>query len=288
LKILHINSYFSTSKFYKNFFDEQMNSKMELNVYVPVAKTYQLQDFEFGEYTKVKKIFNEFDRYVYFYKQYKIIHDIEKEYNIKNMSLIHAHSLFTNGYAALKMYKKYNIPYIVAVRDTDLNLFFKKMFFLRGIGLEILKSAKNIIVLSKPYKDQLLEKYIPAKEKDEIERKISILPNGIDKFWLENKYMPKTIGQKTHIKLIQVGEVSKRKNQLTSLEVVKKLNSMQGKFYFTLTIVGKIKDNKILSRLQKSEYVTYFPHVNKERLLNLYREHDIFIMPSTTETFGLV
>ena len=38
-------------------------------------------------------------------------------------SLIHAHSLFSNGYIAMRIKQDYGIPYIVAVRNTDVNTF---------------------------------------------------------------------------------------------------------------------------------------------------------------------
>lgn len=38
-----------------------------------------------------------------------------------------------------------NIDYIVAVRSTDVNLFFKYIFYLRGIGIQIMKEAKKIV-----------------------------------------------------------------------------------------------------------------------------------------------
>jgi glycosyltransferase involved in cell wall biosynthesis len=44
----------------------------------------------------------------------------------------------------------------------------------------------------------------------------------------------------------------------------------------------------MLKRIMKNNFVTYQQPVPKEQLLNIYRENDIFVMPSRTETFGLV
>lgn len=47
------------------------------------------------------------------------------------INLIHAHTLFSAGYSALKLKKECGIPYITAVRNVDVNIFFEKIRFLR-------------------------------------------------------------------------------------------------------------------------------------------------------------
>src|SRR5690606_22696545 len=41
-------------------------------------------------------------------------------------------------------------------------------------------------------------------------------------------------------------------------------------------------------RLVKYNFITYHKPCSKEKLLELYRANDILVMPSKTETFGLV
>lgn len=67
-----------------------------------------------------------------------MINQIEKDYNLYDYDLIHAHTLFTNGYSAMKLAEKYDRPYIVTVRSTDINFFFKYFIHLRGFGLGVL------------------------------------------------------------------------------------------------------------------------------------------------------
>ena len=65
----------------------------------------------------------------------------------------------------MKLKRQYGIPYIVAVRNTDVNLFFKKMIHLRKLGINIMKEADKVIFLSNTYKDQVIEIY--SKLQDE-------------------------------------------------------------------------------------------------------------------------
>ncbi len=69
----------------------------------------------------------------------------------------------------------YKIPYIVAVRDTDVNVFFKRMVHLRSLGVDILKRSR-IIFLSISYRDLILEKYVPEDLKEKVFSKSRIIP----------------------------------------------------------------------------------------------------------------
>jgi glycosyltransferase involved in cell wall biosynthesis len=286
MEILHINSYYSCSSFYKNLYDKQKDNGLDIDVYVPVPEAYNTENLNLGEYTVISKNHGKYERLIFHIKHRKIYNDIVKTYDISKFSLLHAHSLFSNGYIAYKLKKEYNIPYIVAVRSTDVNLFFKYMIGLRKLGIEIMKEADKAIFLSKTYRAFVIEKYIPNKLKKEIFNKSEIIPNGVDDFWLQNKGMPKTLSEQKKINVLTVGDLSKRKNQLTTIKTTKLLQEKGYKIKYT--VVGKIKNKKIYQQIKHEPYVQYIPYTPKEKLLDIYRKNDIFIMPSLTETFGLV
>lgn len=285
MNILHINSYYSKSKFYKNLFDNQVSNGLNISVFVPVPYTFKNTNIKYGSYTKVSPNYSNLDRFFYFKKQNKIIKDLETYYNLKKYSLIHAHSLFTNGYVAMKMKEKYKIPYIVAVRNTDMNTFFKYMFYLKNIGIKILEEASQVIFLSSSYRDLLLNKYVPAKKKRHIFQKSKIIPNGIDDFWFQNKGLPKSI-DKDDIKILFVGDINKNKNVLTVIKSIEELR--KNNFNVKLTVIGKVINNNIYESIKENDFVYYQEPMPKEDLLIQYRSHDIFVMPSKYETFGLV
>ncbi len=285
MKILHINSYYRNNKFYKNLYDNQIKSGLDIDVFVPVPSTFENNDFDYGEYSKISKNHNKYDRIIFHLKHHKVYKNIRQNYRIKDYSITHAHSLFSNGYIAMKLKKEYGIPYIVAVRSTDLNLFFKKMIHLRNLGVEILKEAKQVIFLSELYKDQVIEKYVPENLRDIIEKKVSIIPNGLEPYFLNNKNSKKILKTKEEIKIITAGYVCKRKNQVTVCEAIELINNLGIKASYT--IVGRILDEKLFNRIMKYQFVKYIPFMPQHELIDEYRKADIFVMPSLTETFGL-
>lgn len=286
MKVLHVNSYYSSSFFYKNLFEKQIQSSVDVSVYVPISKNVILPTVNLGEYTNISKNHNKYDRLFFYIKHQKIFKDIVQQYQVKAFDLVHAHSLFSNGYIAFLLKKKYKIPYVVAVRNTDVNVFFKYMIHLRKLGLEILKEAEKIIFLSDSYNNFILNRYIPSRLKKEVSSKTTVIPNGIADFWLQNVGNPKRYSEKRGIKILQVGVIDKNKNVLTTIKAVKLL--IDKGYKAELTVVGKVVDEGVYNQIRKHPYVNYKEPVSREELLNIFGQHEIFIMPSINETFGLV
>lgn len=286
MKVLHINSYYSNRFFYRNLFENQKKLNIDVNAYVPVPYNYVEPNLNLGSYTKISKNHGKYDRAIFHVKHKKIYKDIQKKYQLENFEILHAHSLFSNGYIAYKIQQQYGTPYIVAARSTDLNTFFKYMVNLRKIGIDILKNASKVIFLSTSLRDDLISNYVPADLKEQILEKSVVIPNGLDAFWLANKNKPKSKPRKSEIRVIQVGIVNKTKNAMTTANAIEILNA-QG-YNIKLDIVGKIESKNYYQQLAKKDFVNYISPVPKEKLLQFYRNNDIFVMPSLKETFGLV
>src|SRR5699024_10936915 len=84
----------------------------------------------------------------------------------------------------------------------------------------------------------------------------------------------------------QVALINKTKNQTTTMEATNILRKKSLKVQ--LNLVGEITDKKVFNKLKEKSFVKYLGRANKERLKQIYRENDIFVMPSLQETFGLV
>lgn len=234
----------------------------------------------------VSECFKNIDRYVYGIKQLKIIRAIEKSVDVRSYDIIHAYTLFTDGNAAMKLADKYNKPFVVAVRNTDVNDFFAKLFYLRRHGIKIMRKAAKIFFLSEAYRKQVFDNYVPKKYYDELYAKTLILPNGIDDFWFENIYEKEKKALTGPLKLIYAGRIDKNKNIPTILKAMNVLKE-QG-IESTLTVIGKVVDQSEFFKIKDDPRVRYMPAMPKEKLLEQYRMHDIFVMVSYTESFGLV
>lgn len=292
MNILHININYTGSALHQTMIEHLNNQSGIVNsVFVPTYdKTKSV--VKCGDYVTVSECFIKQDRVFYFKKQRKIIKSILENYDMKKFDIIHAYTLFSDGNAAMKLSEKYGIPYVVAVRNTDVNSFFKKMIHLRRHGVQILKNASAVFFLSPAYRDTVINKYVPDKLRETILRKSYVIPNGIDDFWLENanKRNPESIINRIRnekkLNCIYVGGIDKNKNVELTLKALSALNRKGWRC--TLTSVGRIADKSVYEKLCSYSIFRYVAPKEKEGLIEYYRKSDIFVMPSHRETFGLV
>lgn len=292
MKILHITNDFLGSSVYKELF----SALGKLNCKQIVYNAYNFNRVEHIEYKDLiipnckiiaRNILNIYSRLHFQRKIRLILEDIISEQVHEGVDLIHAHTWFSDGFVAYELYQRYNLPYIITIRSTDMNLFYKCFLHLRKRAINVLLYASKIIVLSPVYKSKLLDiLYSKSDLLIQISYKINIIPNGVNQYWLK-KNMPKK-ELTTPIRLIYVGRFNRRKNVLKLMKAVLLLSK---EIECTLTLVGGGGNhhNKVLNciRLHNTifKYVEFSP---KEVLIDLYKESHIFTMPSLSETFGLV
>lgn len=282
MRVLQIANGYLDKALYKNLFDQLAEIGVENQVFVPL---------QYGDHRKcldhnvnVVTCFNKIDRLLFFPKQWKTNKAISALYDFRSIGIIHAHTLFSSGYLANRLKNKYGIPYIVAVRNTDVNLFFAKQPHLRKVGLSVLKNANGIIFLSNSYKRLVFEKYTPKELHDILEKKTYVIPNGIDEYFFENT--PTAIHTITEVlKIVYVGDVDENKNLLTTMKAIELLQEegLRIKYH----VIGDVKNSEIKAAIDSKAYVEYTPKSSKEMVVKYLRDADIFVMPSFTETFGL-
>ncbi len=200
--------------------------------------------------------------------------------------ILHGHMMFCDGIICNMVYKRLGIEYVVSVRNTDMNLWFLwRLPWIRKKGIEVALNAKGIIFINNPYTNLFLER-MPLRYRKALREKMTVVPNGVDRFWHENRYKPHVITAGKPIKLLTVGRIERNKNQETVAEALKILKDYGTEAVYTN--VGAVKDEGIAKRLKKIKNISLVNDLPKERLIDFYREADIFVLTSLRETFGLV
>lgn len=291
VSILHLSTDFARQALYVQLVRVLAKLGIRQMVYVPVRTAGEVDKNRDDEIPDVQWQFsfvlNLWLKVNYFRKIKVVERDILSHFSLTDVQVIHAHFMFSDGGVALSLNKRFNIPYIVAFRNTDLNMYFKYAFHLRRYGLRILLEAKKIVFITPAYKQKLLRQYIPESHHPAIEEKSVVIPNGVDDFWIDSPYREKrSIGNV--VRLLYVGEFSKNKNIQGIIGACKKLRE---KYTLMLTLVGDYGDyrTEIHEMTSQVDFITIHPRVNDRTLLrDLYRMHDVFVMPSFLETFGVV
>jgi len=276
---------------YKHLTHEISRENIYQFLYIPIRDASHVNKNLFIN-KKIKfhydNVLNKTDKFFYFKKTRKQVKRIEERIIKKEkIDIIHAHTLFSDGGSAYKLYKKYGIEYILNVRNTDINVFLKYGLHIRPFIYNVLLNSKKIIFISYAYRKKFFS-VIPKKLKEAIEEKCIVIPNGISDFWHSKKV---NNNNNYNTRLVFVGSINKNKNLLTVLKACGELNK-NGK-HFSLDIIGSGPEEQACKEFTekikiktKVKFHGYIESVDKVK--GIMEKSDIFIMPSLKETFGLV
>ncbi len=237
----------------------------------------------FDENVVHQECYTKWDRFVFFRKQRKLKRAVEGAYDVSSFDVLHAHTLFNGGYAAYKLHLQYAVPYVVSVRSTDLDCFLKIPGFDR-IANKILANASGVLFLSESAKKTMIEKHVHKGIRDRMEKKSSVIYNGVDSFWLDNGATQGKELKGNPVRMLCVARINKNKN-IDSIVKAMDLLEQQG-YAFRLQIIGRVMDETLARELAKDQRVEIVSYIPKEQLLAYYKGADIFVLPSFKETFG--
>lgn len=300
MHILHITNDFGGTEVYRNLYQHLDNLGIQQTIFVPLNTRvrYRKGNHDFGFKTIGSNIIYStsqrwYHRYFYKDKISVVSKDLEALVDLKNVSIIHTGTLCMTGAVAFEISKKYDKPYIVSVRNTDINTYFKKMWWKRKYFHQILLSAKNVVFISPQYKKKCFEQYFDPTITLKLEEKTLIIPNGIASHFLINQ---KKVQKELHnpIRIVYAGSYKNNKNLL---RLIKAIDLLRGrKLNVTLTAIGRSLPNRKISKryidkinqeVTGKDYISLVDFKEKEGLCIAYNDADLFAMPSILETFGL-
>lgn len=213
---------------------------------------------------------------------------------MSDVDVIHAHMLCTDGAVAYELSKRHGIPYLVAVQNTDLHTYYRTFWWERPYFSKILGRASKVVFVSPKYKQKLLDHCPDENAQQEILAKSSLIPFGISDLFLSHRstHAPSF---STPPRLVFVGAFYPGKGLRETIEATDILRS-RGRSV-ELAAIGRglphrVNDQKYISGIEDMasqrpwvQLKDFMPH---EMLKDELRVADIFVMPSSPESFGLV
>lgn len=292
LNVLHISNGYAGSKVHCNLIKELDSIGISQTVYCPVRTREELGKNCFDSsktFFKYSFCIRPWHKFVYHIKCHTLYKDLTRNIDLSKFHLIHATTLFSDGALAYKAYKEYGIPYVVAVRATDIYDFIgRKMYHTWTDGRNILLNAQKIYFISASGKNAFEHTCFAKPILSQIKHKFILRPNGVDQTFLDN------IDVSSHNSKIvcYIGTFLRRKNLERVIEAISRLRQIDGYKDVTLRIIGGGDDrwNKIESLIQEhSDFIDFKGKISDKKLLiTSMRECAMFAMPSFSETFGLV
>lgn len=296
MNLLYLAEDYISSKVHHQLCKHIVSSGKNINVtvYSVLRGNIVLNDLR-PTYTDInyKTLFYHLDKSIIRYKydfSFKIKHKLlwlTNNADIKNIDVVYAATLFSEGAVAYKLFRSKGVPYVVAVRGTDINFYLKHMVHLWPLCVKILKNASSVVFLTETIaKKFLCKKWLSFAIGKTL--KYIIQPNGIEQYWV-NHAINKSVRPYPR-KLLFIGRFDANKNVIRLMRVVKSLEEQYKDIHLTLVGGGGNEHENVVAYCNK--YPELFSYVgkiyDKDKLCDIYRSNDIFAMVSHSETFGLV
>lgn len=291
MKVLQIANDFCHTKVHVNLFKTLDNLGVNQTIFNPVREASHVGNNAFeGKNTEIvyAHVVKPWHKYFYHIKRWYVFRQMLKRIDCRQFCICHASTLLTDGGLAYLLWKKYKVPYVVAVRNTDINGFMDLAPHTHRDARNILLHAERIFFISEGLKQKFeghkaVKSIIPL-----IKDKFVLLPNGIEDVFLDNI----STEVNTSHKIVYIGDFSSNKNVVRLVKAVLELRKKKGFEDTKLTIIGGGKaDNADTERIiaENPEAVNYIGKIyDKNELIRQFRQHSVFAMPSIHETFGLV
>lgn len=118
------------------------------------------------------------------------------------------------------------------------------------------------------------------------ENRIQVLPYGLDKPAVVKQHS--FISKGRTIRLLYIGQITFRKGTVYLLKAFRELTE-QG-YNCSLTLIGKIDDQYygIIKEYLQNAHVNHIAHTDNNNVYQIMTEHDLLIMPSIEDGFGIV
>jgi glycosyltransferase involved in cell wall biosynthesis len=293
-RVLHICSDYAKQHVYRELVSHLDALAIAQFVYVPVRTQAELgvnrdDGLQLTSY-RFAHVLRPWHRVLFRTKVRTVLRDLLGHIDPGAIDLVHAHFLYSDGAVALKLHERYGLPYVVTVRNTDVNVFMRLRPDLSRLCWSIVANARNVVFITPAYRDLLLQRAPPAV-RAHLERAARIVPNGVASYWLEQaptRLPTRHAGEP--LKLLYVGDFSRNKNLVTTIRAARDLSAS---LPTALTLVGGGGDGEreVDALLETGAYpfVKRLARVEeRDKLAEIYRTHDVFVMPSFRETFGVV
>jgi L-malate glycosyltransferase len=209
----------------------------------------------------------------------------DNSFSLKDINLIHTHKLTFEGLVGYKLANKLDIPLVTTLRQTDTMVFNRKPGAVETFK-PVIKSCHRFFYLIPQILVRMKRIFGEEFYEEHIEPKVVFLPNIVER---NINIKGETIGKGMLLTVLRMTKKSvQRKNLKRLLQALKSINDDNVK----LKIIGdgeyKPQIQTWIKELGLFDRVIFVGAVPNEEIDKYFRSTEAFLLPSISETFGMV
>lgn len=193
--------------------------------------------------------------------------------------LIHAHSYWA-GLVAMKIKKKYNIPYILT-EHSSIFLTQREVAKVKDIIKKSYSSANFVTTVSSSHAKLI-------KDSTNINSEIIIIPNFVDVECFRPVRLEKPNNNNN---LVTIGNLSSLKNHIELLKMLKDIKDNNPEIQFNLKIIGEGEEKENLTKFVYEnnliEEIAFLGNQSRGNIIKILNDSDLYLHSSKYESFGV-
>lgn len=292
LRILHISNDFLWTKVHRNLYIQLDHLGVRQDIFTPLRRhsnrnSNQISFTVPGSAVHFSGVLSTYHRILFKQKIRKLYRDLEACGVAGDCNLVHATTLFSDGALAYELFRKYGKPYIVSVRNTDINMFLKYKPHLIFLARKILDNASRLVFISQSNFDNFFHHPLITMFALRYWKKALVINNGIEQLWLQNRH---TASRRYAKRILFIGRFDRNKNAVRLIHAFLALRATRPGLKLSLVgSAGPLEDKVRQLAMRHPESIMFHGHVAEgPELIGICRASDVFAMASHHETFGLV
>lgn len=283
--VLHICCNLAGSTVFSQLFEALRDAGLAQTVFVPEKRAQNMnRNVPRGVPTHYARTVRTSDMLFFPMKARRTVPVIRQTVDCAGVTLIHAHTLFTDGSIARRLSAQTGIPYMVTLRYSDIEAIWKYEPHLRPMARRILRGAQAIVFLSDVSREKVLRGWFRAGEGAALRSRTAVIPNGIDPAWLDG-HARRTPGDPVRVGF--AGLFNDRKRPLDALSAVRAAQAAGDRRYVLHACGSGPLEAKLRAAMQPED--RFAGRVQgMEAMKAFYADCDVLLVPSSAETFGMV
>jgi teichuronic acid biosynthesis glycosyltransferase TuaC len=205
---------------------------------------------------------------------------VKKLHLTKKFDIVHAHVALPNGYAAMKIAKRLNIPYVVQIHGQDLQKTIHKNSTCKNAVEKTMNNADEVILVSNKLK-RIQDEYL------HVTTPTTVLFNGVSSLFLEPTSTKST---NTPFTILSASNLVPEKGLVYNIEAVKELVSKGYNVQYKIVGSG-LEENKLRALVDEyklNDVIHFCGRYSRNKTKIAMDECDVYSMPSWNEAFGVV